>query len=98
MNSVLSIFISVLLVSIVSIHLTSSASFPNPPPFPPPNASPDDWTTFWKLLHNYYAIIARPRLIKHNFFLLILNIHISFYIGLVNDMIQNSCNRSIPNF
>jgi len=25
------------------------------------NASPDEQALFWKLLHNYYAIIARPR-------------------------------------
>ncbi|CAF0841491.1 unnamed protein product [Rotaria sp. Silwood1] len=61
MNSFLSLFISLVVFSIISVHLTSSASFPNPPQFPPPNASADEWTLFWKLLHNYYAIIARPR-------------------------------------
>jgi hypothetical protein len=57
MNTVLSF----LVISIVIVQLTSAASFPNPPQFPPPNASADEWTLFWKLLHNYYAIIARPR-------------------------------------
>ncbi|CAF0796664.1 unnamed protein product [Didymodactylos carnosus] len=28
---------------------------------PNQNASPEEWNLFWKLLHNYYAIIARPR-------------------------------------
>lgn len=65
MNSLLlSIFLSLLVFSIVSVQLTSSASFPNPPQLPLPNASADEWTLFWKLLHNYYAIIARPRLNK----------------------------------
>ena len=54
-------FLSLLVISIFIIQLTSSASFPNPPQFPSPNASADEWTLFWKLLHNYYAIIARPR-------------------------------------
>ncbi|CAF0865939.1 unnamed protein product [Rotaria sordida] len=61
MNSFLSLFISLVAFSIITVHLTSSASFPNPPQFPSPNASADEWTLFWKLLHNYYAIIARPR-------------------------------------
>ncbi|CAF2368828.1 unnamed protein product [Rotaria sp. Silwood2] len=61
MNFFLSLFMSLVVFSIISVHRTSSASFPNPPQFPPPNASADEWTLFWKLLHNYYAIIARPR-------------------------------------
>jgi hypothetical protein len=56
-----SIFLNLLLFSIVSVQLTRSASFPNPPQKPPSNASPDEQALFWKLLHNYYAIIARPR-------------------------------------
>ncbi len=56
-----SILINLLLISIISIQLTTSASFPNPPQRPPPDASPDEQALFWKLLHNYYAIIARPR-------------------------------------
>ena len=62
MNSIgASILINFLLFSIVSVHLTASASFPNPPQRPPSDASPDEQALFWKLLHNYYAIIARPR-------------------------------------
>ena len=61
MNFILPFGLSLLLFSIIAVQLTSSASFPNPPQFPPPNASPDEWALFWKLLHNYYAIIARPR-------------------------------------
>jgi hypothetical protein len=62
MNSiVISIFVNLLIFSIISVQLTSSASFPNPPQRPPKNASPDEQALFWKLLHNYYAIIARPR-------------------------------------
>lgn len=53
--------LSLLLFSIVTIHLTSSASFPNPPQVPSTSATPEEWELFWKLLHNYYAIIARPR-------------------------------------
>ncbi|CAF1257593.1 unnamed protein product [Rotaria magnacalcarata] len=51
---------------IISFQLTSSANFPNPPSFPPPNASLEQWRTFWILLHNYYAIIARPRFGKRH--------------------------------
>ncbi|CAF0891271.1 unnamed protein product [Adineta ricciae] len=40
--------------------------FPNPPQKPPSNASPDEQALFWKLLHNYYAIIARPRFGKRS--------------------------------
>lgn len=62
MNSInVSIIVSILLFSILSIQLTSSVSFPNPPQKPPSDASPDEQALFWKLLHNYYAIIARPR-------------------------------------
>lgn len=61
MNSFLPFGLTLLLFSIIIIEQTSSASFPNPPQFPLPNASPDEWALFWKLLHNYYAIIARPR-------------------------------------
>ncbi|UJR30367.1 hypothetical protein I4U23_017902 [Adineta vaga] len=61
-----STFVSLLLFSILSVHLTSSASFPNPPQKPPSNASPDEQALFWKLLHNYYAIIARPRFGKRS--------------------------------
>ncbi|CAF1251735.1 unnamed protein product [Adineta ricciae] len=61
-----SIFVNLLLFSILSVHLTSSASFPNPPQKPPSNASPDEQALFWKLLHNYYAIIARPRFGKRS--------------------------------
>ncbi|CAF0763004.1 unnamed protein product [Rotaria sordida] len=57
----LSIFVNLLILSVISFQLTSSASFPNPPQRPPSNASPDEQALFWKLLHNYYAIIARPR-------------------------------------
>ncbi|CAF3459503.1 unnamed protein product [Rotaria socialis] len=62
MNSIsLSLLVNLLILLVVSFHLTSSASFPNPPQRPPSNASPDEQALFWKLLHNYYAIIARPR-------------------------------------
>ena len=62
MNSIgAALLISFLVVSIVSVQLTASASFPNPPQRPPSDASPDEQALFWKLLHNYYAIIARPR-------------------------------------
>jgi hypothetical protein len=61
MNLLLSLFLGILLFSMISVQLTSSASFPNPPQFPPPNASADEWSLFLRLLHNYYAIIARPR-------------------------------------
>lgn len=57
----LSLFVNILILCIISFQLTSSASFPNPPQKPPANASPDEQALFWKLLHNYYAIIARPR-------------------------------------
>ncbi|CAF2518089.1 unnamed protein product [Rotaria sp. Silwood2] len=57
----LSIFVNLLILSVISFQLTSSASFPNPPQRPPSNASPEEQALFWKLLHNYYAIIARPR-------------------------------------
>ncbi|CAF0810665.1 unnamed protein product [Adineta ricciae] len=66
MNSFFTHFLSLLICSIILIRLTSSASFPDPPPIPPPNASPDDWIRFWKLLHSYYAIIARPRFGKRS--------------------------------
>jgi hypothetical protein len=62
MNSIgLSIFFNLIIFSIISVQLTSSASFPNPPQKPRSDASPDEQALFWKLLHNYYAIIARPR-------------------------------------
>jgi len=62
MNSlILSFVTSLLLLAVVSVRSTSSASFPNPPHMPSQYASQDDWALFWKLLHNYYAIIARPR-------------------------------------
>ena len=61
MTSFVSLFLSLVVFSMISVQLTSSASFPNPPQFPPPNASADEWSLFFKLLHNYYAIIARPR-------------------------------------
>ncbi len=57
----ISIFVNLLIFSIIYVQLTSSASFPNPPQRPPSNASPNEQALFWKLLHNYYAIIARPR-------------------------------------
>jgi len=56
-----SIFVNFLIFSVISIQSTSSASFPNPPQKPSPHASPEEQALFWKLLHNYYAIIARPR-------------------------------------
>ena len=52
---------NVFLLCLLSVHLTTSASFPNPPAKPPANATLDEQALFWKLLHNYYAIIARPR-------------------------------------
>jgi hypothetical protein len=55
------ISINILIFSVIFVQLTSSASFPNPPQRPPSDASPDEQALFWKLLHNYYAIIARPR-------------------------------------
>lgn len=58
---VLSIFVNLLIFAVISFQLASSASFPNPPQRPPSNASPEEQALFWKLLHNYYAIIARPR-------------------------------------
>ncbi|CAF1416583.1 unnamed protein product [Adineta steineri] len=61
MHSSLSYVISLLIFSIISIQLTSSASFPHPPHFPSPDASPEEWSSFLKLLHNYYAIMSRPR-------------------------------------
>jgi len=67
MNSTgISIFVNILIFSIISVQLTSSASFPNPPQKPPSDASPDEQALFWKLLHNYYAIIARPRFGKRS--------------------------------
>jgi hypothetical protein len=59
MNSFLSFFLSLLILSIISVQLTSSASFPNPPQFPPPNASADEWSLFWKLLHNFSFLFIR---------------------------------------
>jgi hypothetical protein len=61
MNLFVSCLISLLVYSIISIQSASSASYPNPPQRPPPNASDDEWANFLRLLHNYYAIIARPR-------------------------------------
>lgn len=62
MNSInVLILVNILLFSIIFIQLTSSATFPNPPQKPPSDASPDEQALFWKLLHNYYAIMARPR-------------------------------------
>ncbi|CAF1300967.1 unnamed protein product [Adineta steineri] len=61
-----SIFVNLFILSLITIQLTSSASFPNPPQKPPSNASPDEQALFWKLLHNYYAIIARPRFGKRS--------------------------------
>ncbi|CAF0791734.1 unnamed protein product [Didymodactylos carnosus] len=49
---------------------------------PSQNASPDEWHLFWKLLHNYYAIIARPRFGKRT---------------LENDVISNQSPPSSPN-
>ena len=61
MNSCLSFAINLLICSMIFAHFISSATFPSPPVFPSPDASPEEWTHFWKLLQNYYAIIARPR-------------------------------------
>jgi len=62
MNSLsISVIVSLLVFAIFSVRHTSTASFPNPPQMPSHNAPPEDWALFWKLLHNYYAIIARPR-------------------------------------
>ncbi|UJR16184.1 hypothetical protein I4U23_003094 [Adineta vaga] len=66
MNSFLSHFLSLLICTVIVIQLTSSASYPDPPPLPPPDASPHDWARFWNLLHGYYAIIARPRFGKRS--------------------------------
>ncbi len=56
-----SIYVNVLIFSVIYVQITSSVSFPNPPQKPSSNASPDEQAQFWRLLHNYYAIIARPR-------------------------------------
>ncbi|CAF3313759.1 unnamed protein product [Rotaria socialis] len=66
MNSLVPLFIGLVAFFIISFQLASSANFPNPPSFPPPNASPEQWRAFWILLHNYYAIIARPRFGKRH--------------------------------
>lgn len=72
MNFLLSLGLSLLIFSIISVQISSSASFPNPPQFPAPTASADEWALFWRLLHNYYAIIARPRFVpSHRLFFFI---------------------------
>jgi len=55
------ILINLFLLSLLFIQSASSVSFPSLPQKPPPDATPEEQALFWKLLHNYYAILARPR-------------------------------------
>lgn len=58
MNSFLS---HLLILVLVCIQLAASVDYPHLPKMPDEKAPAEEWDLFWKKLHNYYAIIARPR-------------------------------------
>jgi len=67
LNSSKIVLMSVFFAALLSILINQTAAandYPSPPPVPSKFENPEEVQKYLKLLHNYYLIVGRPRLVS----------------------------------